>query len=1277
RIAGVLKDLEIDLAMAIAKEAEAKKKEAEAVKKEAEAKRKEEAAISQLEDIEKEKKEAQEALHKTQLKLLTDQVDSALEMREYANVVKRAEEALLTLKENPLFGPQIQGKLERQIELAKGQLGIAPVQLQQSPFQSAISADGETVALMFNSSGEQKRRIEFRTFSAGDNSAPERIQELPLPDPYPLRSVFVSGDGNSVCAVGAVGRILWRRDDSGQFAEMTMPDLSGRPRQGWKYCLFSQNHQHLYMIGDNQSCTLEILDLKDTAPKSLLRTTLYPENSGNYACGDIALTPDEQWLIFVSSNNNDGYCRAFPLKWNEGIPTLELTGKQAPSLDGMEDPKVRISGGTEAIRRLTVFPDGQHLLVGMENEGDNLMIVLPRIQNPGRGQFPFSSPAQLQNLNQFSCVSRGLPVQITISRDGRTIAGQLANKRNNIQIWQQNDEAFGRSNVPGLYLSGPSEDQTLLSGHSGVVQALAFRNAAGTQLTSVSIDPSIIRWDLDSYGDYLELLEEVRDSLPSKISAIPPAPGRRNGAQVSTGVILTGYFPGGESRADESEKAIILDQGQKIFSAEFSQDGKRILVGADDLAAHVFQSDSGNRTLSMSGRIDLLQDEGESNYFIEGHNSDITGVRFLPPDGDLMLTSENFGVISVWDAKADADGIGYERSRLLPRYSSSDFAVSKDGKWIIAGGAEMNPDENVPVQEKLLHMGMLWRADDVRRSLSPDPALLLRGEHAAFEITAVGISPESTRAVTCGRRGKIAVWAIPEGTVVASSNFTHGGDGISATFFLNESELVTAGYDGKVLRWTIGDDGKLNPTVIHSGQMIVRMAPSSDSTRIAVTDVIGGRGGDGVVVSVLDLSGSVLKELTRRTFRRDDPGFPMRSGCSWSSDDKMLMHVLGGSMTLYDTSSWKATDRFVLDEPSMQPLRGAFGPSVDGKTKFATLNGRQAHLWQLPDGDHLAEFRTHHTDRIVASFSADRRFVVTGSETIRVFDGNEDSATRGRTIFRIRVQDSHRHPISSAEFSPVAGDLRFLTCDQTGEVRIWNWQEGQGPPAEAAHILPAVKEEIPNWALNISVLELPSVARWSLDGRRIAAVCQGRVKCWNLTGDNPTEISLPMPDGFDFRFNDVTFSRTSNLVTAGGIGVKGTDDDVKIAACVWRIEDDGSVTLVASLVDEENHSSAIASDNRDPGDNRAGGITSIWLDHERSLVITGTEDAVLHEWSLPAVGTGRNGSFEWTGRLEQDRSSPHSSRISAVQASEQGRIVTTDEKGRIVVWPAGVLGKVR
>lgn len=98
--------------------------------------------------------------------------------------------------------------------------------------------------------------------------------------------------------------------------------------------------------------------------------------------------------------------------------------------------------------------------------------------------------------------------------------------------------------------------------------------------------------------------------------------------------------------------------------------------------------------------------------------------------------------------------------------------------------------------------------------------------------------------------------------------------------------------------------------------------------------------------------------------------------------------------------------------PTAAAANGISAPG-QGHARVATLNGRQLQMWDWKTGQHLCSFRSHHQQQIVASLSSDNQYILTGSETLRIFDAAEKSALHGQTLLRIPQRDSHSAPVSS------------------------------------------------------------------------------------------------------------------------------------------------------------------------------------------------------------------------------------------------------------------------
>ncbi len=1247
-------------------------------------------------------------------------VNAAMDLEEFGKVIERGENAVkeLEAKLDPNLDETLTKLIKSRVSVIKEKIAIAQtkknvqVNTESPTLGSTISDDGTTLALLVNSS--PKRTVQIWSTELRRK----------------LHTVEVSGNGGASVTVSPTGSVLivngtngawiegWKKTDSGY-----QPlDLPFRPSSPISFFRFANGDHYLYAFERNAVSTVHILDIHAT--KLLCRRDLYPRLNSDIPPQSVEVANDGSYIIIVPQKRGpDPRCRVF--YFDQESLQIEVVDRDAPALE--------IEGESgQTIQKVKLSPDGSYLLAAIEaRDGSVSMTVLPKTKEASSTAFPFEPVSTERSF--FHCTKKDLPVEIAISQDGSRIAAANSMTRNNIQMWDVRDYKVTNCSTKGLR---DSKDGKLLSGMANRVRTIGFRTAE--EIVCVPEASNLICfWNLQEYEDYISLLRQIQESFTELATTVPSSASLQSRSEVRISQRISrltrnkGYvfavLPSDEvpKQPVENNRPYELrqtsdDSLRRVFSADFSEDGSRIVIGASDLAAHVYKSDTGTKSLSMSGRGDWLLGLNDRNYFVEGHNSEVKTIRFLPPNGDLLLTAENLGVISVWDAKADEDGIGQERSRLIPQYATSDFAISEDGQWVLAGGAAVNPDKNAKGPEKLLHQALLWSVKDIRESIAPAEIRTFAGQHKGAEITAVAISPDSTLALTCGRRGRIVLWNLNDGSVISTAEGTHDGDAVSGAAFIDLTHFVTSGFDGSILLWTI-DQNQLKSTRIHRGSFILRMERSPDRKFIAFHDITFANADDPnaksqLSIQILNVSKAVEGTVPSPTtihpfsFKREESRRVSRSGCAWFPDSSRLLLTIDGNLLVFGATNWAKESAFRLDEAQKSddpglaryyldrlPARAAVSPAQqNGEIHIATLSGRQAHLWNLSDGKHLAEFRTHHSQRLTSSFSSDRRFVLTASETLRVFDAEETSPTRGRTMFRMDLNHNHNHPLTGALFSPAADDYRFLSFDDSGEVRLWSWMPSSGPPKEPLLVVPAKNEPLPEWAGDEGIRKPATIACWSQDAKRIVACRRGHIECWAVNGSELVPIAVTPPPtvsldttGTDqtkaeWLFNDVTFSRTNHMISAGGIArVNGV---VLPGACVWRIEADGTASLVATLIDRENRHQ-VSTRNEVPG-----GITSLWQFESR--LVTGGSEGNIIKWSLPDVATEKEGVASWLidVKVPNDASVPesqriagHTTRITSLKAAPieptlqpvpkaiPARIVSSDDAGRVIVWPGSNL----
>jgi WD40 repeat protein len=540
-------------------------------------------------------------------------------------------------------------------------------------------------------------------------------------------------------------------------------------------------------------------------------------------------------------------------------------------------------------------------------------------------------------------------------------------------------------------------------------------------------------------------------------------------------------------------------------------------------------------------------------------------------------------------------------------------------------------------------------------------------------------------------------WSLADGSVRAFER-THGGDQISAMFFDADGRLVTAGYDGQVIRWTLNEDS-LTPSQqsLYKGRQILQMETSPNGAFVALCELSpaptavpgaqpNSRRPSLLQFNILDASGKLLKKLSEIEVPVATPTLPFETGFAWSADGARLLVVSGGKLTFRKTADWSVEKSFVVERTSnsqrnanaesvekQRPARAAFSPS--SSNLLATLNQREAHLWDIEKNTHLAEFRTHHSRRLTASWSADQRLMLTASDAIRVFDADPASPNRGQTLLRIPVS-SGDSPLAYARFSPVPGDLRFLSGNEAGNVLLYRCTntgalEGSPVPFPAAENNP-----LPEAAAALASLRFPSSARWSGDGKLCALIRNGELSCWKTDEQTPQPIPIKNPEGFPpLRCNDLVIAKDGDSLLLAAAGLAWIDDSDQLlpAAAFWKLNAQNEFVQVGLLLDDKRHfGDQQALD--DVEQDLPPGITAIGFDSLSRTIFTGGRDGRVFEWAAGDF-TSDQPTREFLGLSKEanaadvKRGENLFTRVISLQVAADGRLIAADSTGNILIWP--------
>ncbi len=260
-------------------------------------------------------------------------------------------------------------------------------------------------------------------------------------------------------------------------------------------------------------------------------------------------------------------------------------------------------------------------------------------------------------------------------------------------------------------------------------------------------------------------------------------------------------------------------------------------------------------------------------------------------------------------------------------------------------------------------------------------------------------------------------------------------------------------------------------------------------------------------------------------------------------------------------------------------------------------------------------------------------------------------------MFRLSGRVTGNSAIDDVRFSPRTGDYRFAAIDRTGTVRLWFWDPQADPPRRPLAAAPGPPEDTDGDFL-------PGRICWSSDGQYLAAVRQGRTALWRIVDQElvPLDIQYPQTVSPDrLVMNAVDFSTDGTRLAAGG------NEDGIAYALIWNIRQDTAVPE-AEIRADEYHSSW-----EDSADGQTG-MTSIAFDDARREILTGGADSRVLRWQMQRPTSSDVVALRYIASLiggpAEDFDSPHTAAISGLDTTADGSILSADESGYFVIWPA-------
>ena len=713
---------------------------------------------------------------------------------------------------------------------------------------------------------------------------------------------------------------------------------------------------------------------------------------------------------------------------------------------------------------------------------------------------------------------------------------------------------------------------------------------------------------------------------------------------------------------------IVTGHTDAVLAAAFSRDGSRVISASRDQTARVWDSLSGERALATDGKCV----EFDANVFVEGHEYDLSTMRFFP-GGNTLLTSSFDGTMRIWDSRM-SDTAGRELAMLPETGMYGVVDISRDGQWILTAGRSTADNKPAAGTKKTnWHTAQLWSTSQVLKNRCPRPDIILDGQHH-YRVTTVAISPDNKRLVTADREGYLVVWDTETGKVIGRQRNMHVGEIVKVEFLGDGSRMLSAGVDRRVVLWNVTETGagvsfQRDRQYEHDGMIVTLVvSPRGDrfftvsrraqkklkadvkvqgsTTKLTLWNLETSRD------QVIDLSNGATADPTKDQGRVPVP--------AWSADGvQAVITTVDGKLHFFDSNTAKITRSLTVDNSDntaerVQPFAAILRPDEAEPLHVITQTHNAANMWRLKDGTNLVSFRPQ-GPVFSAGYSADGRFAVTGGRSLRIFDADENSPTHGRPLHK--VEYPHLGVVTNAEFSPVKGSLLFVSASYDGTAKIWEWQPEQ-QTARLVHELQGHDGPV-------------RFGTWSADGSKVLTVGHdARPRVWTIKPDaEPTSVTLdlPMPMNNDAMKPDYdqlcgTFSNDGRFVAIGGKEA-GTQESV---GWVWN------------LAPAPNAAPQLHAEVRGHG---LGGVNSVAFLPDDDRLLSGGSDGTARLWDWHreetlAAGEPPIAADFLISFVQLGEATTHRGAVTCVRVARDGTIVTASTDGRVIIWPRTGAAKV-
>ncbi len=578
------------------------------------------------------------------------------------------------------------------------------------------------------------------------------------------------------------------------------------------------------------------------------------------------------------------------------------------------------------------------------------------------------------------------------------------------------------------------------------------------------------------------------------------------------------------ARPVEAEVASLDEHTGRVWWAEFSPDGSRIVTCSEDRTAKIWDASTGRELATLAG-----------------HDGFVWRARFSP-DGNRVVTASFDNTAKIWyangtllatlvghqfyvvDAAFSPDGTrvvtaSYDGTARLWEAASGRPIAVLEGHEGLLNSAAFNRDGTRVVTASMDGTARVWDGRTGRLLAT------LSGHHAPINVAR--FSPDGTFIATAGWDNTARLWTV-RGKLVAT--FAGHAERVhDVDFSPDGSQLVTASQDGTARLWEVPSAKLLHSLTGHGGQ-VTSASFSSDGLSVVTSAGDGG-------VRVWDAqNGTVLATFSGHSSRVDraafDPEGKRVITAGWDARAKIWsvpagrlrkpLHGHTGRVTdlAVDAKSSRAvtvgTDELgiVWDLETGEKLHTLAGHTdvvyrvslaPDGSRIATCGHDRTGRLWDAWTGTQLGVCKGHEGDVNDIQFSPDgtRLLTVSDDKTVRLWEAH--------TCEPVATLEGHEQVVVRGVFYPDGSRIATAGWDKT--VRIWSTETG-----ELLHTLTGHEE-------NVEAVLVSPDSRWIA-----SASVDKTARIWDARSGALVHVLR----GHTGRVNSLEFDADSRRLVTGG-----------------------------------------------------------------------------------------------------------------------------------------------